>query len=305
MDTMQWEKLGLIYGPEGKNGWDCHSALQPTPIIIDDRIRVYIGIRDQSGVGRIGYVDLDLNDPTKIIDVAKNPVLDIGAPGAFDDNGVIPGAVLRHDGKIYLYYAGYQLVEKVRFKVFSGLAVSEDNGDTFKRYSQVPIMERTDEGVLFRAIHSVIVEDGKWKVYYGAGSRFVEGAKKSLPVYNIRYLESTSGVDFPKKGKVIIDINENEHRVGRPYVYKDSGKYKLLYGIGTEEVPYRLSYAESDDGVSWVVDEEKMGIEFSQSGWDSEMMAYPSVVQHNGKTFLFYNGNNYGKEGFGLAVLKN
>ena len=33
------------------------------------------------------------------------------------------------------------------------------------------------------------------------------------------------------------------------------------------------------------------------------MMAYPAFVRTKNKAFLFYNGNEYSKEGFGYAEL--
>ena len=65
---------------------------------------------------------------------------------------------------------------------------------------------------------------------------------------------------------------------------------------------YRIGYAESTDGLDWTRKDEATGIDRSPAGWDSEMMAYPYVVIHQNKRYLFYNGNGFGKSGFGYAV---
>jgi hypothetical protein len=195
---------------------------------------------------------------------------------------------------------------RVRFIAFSGAAESSDNGVTFTRLSRVPIVDRTNTEPLFRAIHSILIEDGRWRIWYGAGDQFVKGRDKTLPQYNIRYMESENGIDFPSTGLVALDIKEGEHRVGRPNVLKCSnGKYLMFYGYGSESEPYKLGLAESADGHSWVRCDERLGLELSSSGWDSEMMAYPSVIQTLSGTYLFYNGNSYGSTGFGVAVLKS
>lgn len=303
---MKWIKKGLIYGPDGKSSWAKHSALQPTPILLDDEtIRVYAGFRDEQGVSRIGHVDVDANNPSVVLKVSEKPVLDVGMPGTFDENGVVPCAIIERDNKLYLYYAGYQLGQKVRFYGFAGLAISDNGGDSFKRYSKVPIMDRTDEALFFRAIHSMIFDDGVWKVWYGAGSEFIKGKTKTLPSYNIRYIESNDGINFERKGIVCIDIKEDEYRVGRPYVIKTETDYKMFYGSGTESKTYALAYAESKDGIKWVRKDEKIGIYLSKSGWDSQMMAYPSVLHYKTNVYMFYNGNNYGESGFGYAVLEH
>lgn len=304
---MRWRKQGMIYGPDGRHAWARHTALQPTPLLTaDGRLRVFAGFRDDQGVSRVGFVDLDAADPGRVLRVAERPALDVGTPGAFDENGVVPCAVVERDGRLYLYYAGYQLGRKVRFYVFGGLAVSEDGGETFRRHSRVPVCDRTDRELLFRVIHSIMYEGGRWRVWYGGGSEFTVERGYQLPNYNIRYTESADGFHLEEDFRVCVDTgSDDEYRVGRPYVIRHAGRYKMFYSAGTKSRGYRLAYAESDDGVAWERRDEEVGIDVSESGWDSGMQAYPSVVAYGDRVYLFYNGNDYGREGFGYAVLEH
>lgn len=59
------------------------------------------------------------------------------------------------------------------------------------------------------------------------------------------------------------------------------------------------------DITDWVRKDEEVGIDVSKQGWDSEMIEYLHVFDHKAKRYMFYNGNKYGKTGFGLAVLEN
>lgn len=283
-----------------------HSALQPTPILMNNEvIRIYAGFRDGEGVGRVGFVDVSAANPSNVIRVSDKPCLDIGVPGAFDDNGVIPSAVVRHEDKLYLYYAGYHLCNKVRFTVFGGLAVSSDGGTSFTRYSRVPVFERTDTELLFRVPHSVLLEGNKWKFWYGGGDHFITEGNKSLPVYDIRYVESENNFSIPLTSQIILtNQNDDEHRVARPYVVKQQNLYHMFICVGTKSKGYRLGYAQSTDGLSWRRNDQELNLDVSEEGWDSEMMAYPSVVVAEQGTYLFYNGNDYGKNGFGYAVLE-
>ncbi|QXW17945.1 hypothetical protein KXJ72_14255 [Comamonas aquatica] len=299
----RWEKKGLLFKSKDFGDWRNNSALQPTPLVFDKKIRFYVGFRDKSGISRIGFVDVNKDNPEKILAISEKPVLDIGVDGAFDEYGVVPSAVIRVGDEVYMYYAGYQLGKKVRFLVLSGLAISRDGGDTFERYSQVPIFERTPKELLFRVPHSVIYEDDKFKFWYGGGSHFLQGSQKTLPVYDVRYLESSDGINIPKNGMDIIKTKNNEYRIGRPYVIKSDKGYFMFYGYSSEKSPYKLGYASSCDGISWKRCDEDIGIELSNSGWDSEMMAYPSIVKVDNKILMFYNGNDYGREGFGYAEL--
>jgi hypothetical protein len=300
---MKWVKKGLIYSPPFDGSWKDNSALQPTAIIINDKIRIYLCLRDDDGIGRIGFIDVDVDNPEKILKISDEPVLDIGSDGNFDDNGVAPTAVIKKDNKIFLYYAGYQLPKKVRFIAFGGLAISLDNGNTFERYSTTPVFERTVEASLFRVPHTVLYDNKRWRFWYGGGNNYIQGTDKTLPVYNIRYLESNSPFSVPNQGREVLDTENDEHRVGRPNVIKTKDSYKMFFGYGSDKNPYQLGYAESLDGIDWVRNDKQLGLKLSETGWDSEMMAYPCVVEYKERTFMFYNGNEYGKYGFGYAEL--
>lgn len=300
---MQWEKKGLIFGAKKQNSWMDNSALQPTPILLEDKIRVFCGFRDKNGVGRVGYVDLNANNPSEVLSVSETPCLDIGDPGCFDDNGVVPCAVIKENNKLYLYYAGYYLGKHVRMTIYSGLAVSEDEGKSFNRIKRVPIMERTENEILFRVVHTALKTDQGWFMYYGAGSEFIQGKKKTLPVYEVKLLKTDSFMKLNCEGNYILRNEGNEYRVGRPYVVYDKGKYRMFVGAGTEDITYRLIYAESVDGENWERMDGVLNLTMSEEGFDSEMMAYPAFVRYKEKAYLFYNGNNYGYDGFGYAEL--
>ncbi len=300
---MKIEKRGLIFDPKGKFNWATNSVLQPTPIELEHAIRVFAGFRDDAGISRVGWVDLDKNNPSKVLGYSAVPALDTGLPGTFDDNGVVPSAVVKRGSELYLYYAGYQIVKNVRFIVLGGLAISTDNGATFKRYKHTPVVERTSDEFLFRVIHTIFFEDGVWKVWYGGGNHFVKGDSKSLPVYDIRYMESPDGINFPETGKIVLNNGKDEHRVGRPYVIKKGSKYYMFFGASTPTQPYRLTYAESNDGTHWQRKDDEFVMEYKEGEFDSDMSAYPAIIEAAGRTFMLYNGNNYGKDGFGYAEL--
>jgi hypothetical protein len=302
---MRWEKRGLVWGPDGFAPWAAHSALQPTPHLIENGpLRVYAGLRDANGRGSVGFVDLDPHDPSRVLRVCEHPALAPADAGSFAVDGVVPTAVARDGDVLRLYYAGYRQGHgDVRFRAFAGLALSDDGGESFRAHSDAPVLPPTDEGRLFRAIHTIRHEDGRWRAWYGAGSEFRRGERKTLPVYDIRYCESPDGIEFPDAGSVCIPISGDEHRVGRPWVVRSGSGYEMYFGAGTERVPYRLAYATSPDGIEWRRDDEALGTGLgpSDDGWDSEMIAYPAAVEVEGRTYLFYNGNGYGRDGFGFA----
>lgn len=298
-----WEKKGLIYVPDGSMPWAKHSALTPTPYrLADNIIRVFAGFRDKKGVSRIGYVDVDANNPSHVLGVSKEPVLDIGKAGCFDDNGVILGDVIQHEDRVLMYYVGFQLVANVKFLAFTGLAISDDGAKTFRRNGPSPIMDRSDEGIFIRAIHSVINENGLYKCWYAAGSSWSKIGGTDYPEYTTKYMESDNFQWFPSEGKQCLEFKEDEYRLGRPRVQKIDNAYRMFYTKGTLGGSYLPGYAESLDGKSWNRMDECVGISPSENGWDSLALSYTAPLSVNNQEYLFYNGNSMGKTGFGYAV---
>ena len=303
---MEWKKKELIYSPPYDKSWRHSSALTPTPFLLNEKtIRVYTSFRDLQGVGRIGYVDLDSYNPKKILKISPSPILDIGPDGMFDDNGMILGDIISIKDKIYMYYVGFQLVEKAKFTAYSGLAISEDYGESFQRYQNTPILDRNDEALYIRAIHSVIYEDATFKFYYATGNGWETINDATYPQYDINYIKSKDGKKFVGKGqKCIVNNKQNlEYRIGRPRVYKKDKEYTMFFTYGTTDGRYIAGKAKSKNGIDWIRNDNELGINLSVSGWDSIHLCYPTILTVHNKTYMFYNGNNMGVDGFGYAEL--
>ena len=131
---MKWRKLGLVWRPDSSVPWQRSHAGLPTPMDMGDgRLRVYLYCQDTEKVGRVGYVDVDAENPLNVITVAASPVVDKGKSGTFDDHGAVPVSIVKvPDGRVFLYYVGFELCFSVRYRLFTGLAVSDDNGDSFR-----------------------------------------------------------------------------------------------------------------------------------------------------------------------------
>lgn len=270
-----------------------------------DRIRVYAAFLNDASVGRVGYVDVDACDPLRVLDVSRRPALDIGVPGTFDDNGVSPVCLVRDGEDLHLFYNGWQIGTRIRYTLFLGMATSSDGGETFVRRSQVSTLDRADEELFFRTAACVLPDGDRWKMWYIGGDRWVDVHGKLVPQYNLRYLESERLDSWSGAGRVVMDVRGgDEHGFGRPAVLREGDHYIMWYSARTMSKRYRIGYAESPDGLEWTRRDELAGIDVSVSGWDSEMIAYPCIQATRWGTYMFYNGNNYGETGFGVAVLE-
>ena len=139
---MKWKKLGLIIKP-GKLTWMVTHAQNPFAIQIKNEIyRIFFAGRDKNNRARGGYVDIDINNPNKIVFNNKKPILDLGEFGCFDDSGIMPSTLVKHNNKQYMYYTGWSKAVVTPFTFFIGLSISEDGGKTFNRYSKAPVLGR-------------------------------------------------------------------------------------------------------------------------------------------------------------------
>lgn len=298
-------KNGFIYCPNGEHEWEINTFMTPHAMLMKPGvIRVWGGVRDAEGISRIKYIDVDEHNPSKILYVSDKPSLDVGAPGCFDDNGVILGDIVSVGEKLYLYYVGFQKVQKVKFHAFSGLAISEDGGVTFRRYSQVPILDRTDTGRYGRCVHTILHENNVFKCYYAVIDDWKIINNIPYPIYNIWYTESEDGIHFPREDRVLcVDCVESEYRIGRPKVYRTSTGYEMFYTRDLEPKQYLAGYAVSEDGIHWNRCDEKLPLVKSGEEWDKYEACYPVKLVTETDAYLFYNGNGMGKDGFGYMRL--
>lgn len=301
-----WKKIGLIFDAmtHANGEWFLNSALTPQPYRLNDKIiRVYTGFRDGNGVSRIGYVDLDSHDPTRVVDISKKPILDIGRDGCFDDNGVIMGDVVNADDGVYLFYVGFQLVKKAKFLAFTGVAVSRDGGESFSRLSDSPILDRAANQTTIGAVHTAMYENGVWRLWFARGNGWEMINGVSYPQYNICYTETKDLLNVPRHAVTCIDPIWPEYRIGRPKVYKRKGGGYIMYATkGTIPDGYTPSFFHSDDGIRWERDDQQVGIFLSTDGWDSETLCYPALIKTDNGTLMLYNGNKMGIDGFGAAI---
>lgn len=303
---MEWKKLGLIYVPDGSQWWAKEYAHIPTIDIIDEElIRVYFAGLDENNYGRIGYVDLDINDPTKVLEIGQEPVLNIGELGTFDDCGVVPSCIINLENKKALFYIGFQRAERVPYMLFSGLAYHNTETGDFERIQSTPILDRVPDDPFSRSAPWIIFDDGFFKMWYWSCLQWKYDTIGVHYFNVIKYAISKDGVNWSANPHLCIQpVDDSEYAVGRPCVIKDGNVYKMWYSIRSLPNRYSIGYAESLDGINWTRMDDIVGIEKSTSGWDSQMICYPCVVDIKGQRYMFYNGNRHGASGFGCAILE-
>ena len=295
-----WKKLGCVFAPNQKYDWMNSHAAQPLAVNIQgDLFRIFFSSRNKNNAASVGFVDIDINRPTEVLRISEEPLLSPGLPGMFDENGISIGCILKFNNQYRLYYLGWNLLVTVPWHNSIGLAQSKDLNTPFERYSLAPILDRNNHDPISFSYPWILVENGKWRMWYGSNLKW--GPDQRSMDHVIKYAESKDGIHWLPTGKIAIGIESpDEYAFSKPCVVKRNGLYLMWYSYrGTE---YRIGYAESKDGESWERKDHLAGIEASASGWDDQAICYPNVIEHNGKFFMFYNGNRYGLTGFGVAV---
>lgn len=308
---MKWEKKGLIFVPSGNESWSVSHAQVPVIDIVDHETwRIYFATRDKNNVSRTTFIDVEAHNPSVIKRIKSEPILSPGKPGTFDDCGVMPSWIVNYDGRKYLYYIGWNVRNTIPYHNSIGLALSSDDGETFNKYSEGPIIERNVLEPYFAGTSCVLIDNGIWKNWYLSCTGWEKHNDKMEPLYHIKYAQSFDGINWERNGDVAIDYkNSSEGGIVKASVLVEDGIYKMWYSYRNRSDyrnninnSYRIGYAESLDGKNWIRKDEAAGIDVSKTGWDSQMIAYPHVLSIDGRKYMFYNGNGFGASGIGYAI---
>lgn len=309
---MKWEKKGLIFNPEENNlNWiKSYAALPVCDLVSDNVLRIYFSTRDLKGRSIPTYIDVNPENPKQILNVSPKPILNLGDQGTFDDNGIMPSSIVNFEEKKYLYYIGWNPQVTVSYRLSIGLAISED-GVNFKKYSLGPILDRDKHEPFFNTAPNVIIDKGIWKMWYVSCTGWKNIKDWPEPFYLIRYAESKDGINWERKNVECIGYDDFTHAIGKPCVFKKDDMYHMVYSYRNSvdyridsEKSYRLGYATSNNGIDWERKDNEIELKHPSEDWESIMQEYSTTYIHKGKRYLIYNGNSFGKTGFGYAILK-
>jgi predicted GH43/DUF377 family glycosyl hydrolase len=303
---MKWKKLGLIFQP-GHYPWMASHAHVPFhETLKGGLLRIHFSSRDQQNRARGGYFDFDIENPHQILNISENPTLELGPLGAFDDSGVVPNSIVEYRGKKYMYYAGWTKTVTVPFHFHIGLAISEDSGHSYHRYSNAPVLGRNYYDPYITGAPFVIKEGDIFKMWYVSATKWeAQEGNKPKHYYTIKYATSEDGISWNTSNHLCIPFKDEEYAIARPVVYKVDDKYNMWFTYRGGENTYRVGTATSDDGIEWQRADIPLGIDISTEGWDSEMICYAYPLEYKRTLYALYNGNGYGLTGIGLAVLED
>lgn len=313
-----WEKRGLLFKASefaALVDWSDGFTQAPNAVVFEDRIRIYFTVRskpDDDGmvVSRGAFVEFNDLDKPRIIDFSKEPILSLGDLGGFDEFGTYPISVHHEDGAYRAYYGGWTRCQSVPFDVAIGFATSKD-GRKFNKFGAGPVLSRLRGEPFVITSPKIRRFQGKWVLAYTAGRKwFLDDGKPEI-IYRIRIAFSDDGLDWKRLGTDIISdvLGPNEAQAS-PDIFFSNGRFHMFFCYRKEtdfrrnpERAYRIGYAHSSNLVDWTRDDKKYAILPETKGWDSVMVAYPSVFSWKDRIFMLYLGNEVGREGVGIAEM--
>ncbi|WP_291588237.1 hypothetical protein [Comamonas sp. UBA7528] len=316
---MIWEKIGKIFDPSKHNlSNNCKEYAQsPQTLILEDRVRIFFSTRslDEKGkfLSHIAYVDFSRN-MKNILGTSSSTVIPLGEKGCFDEHGIFPINIYQDDERIIAYTTGWNRKVSVSVDTSIGLAISHDKGHTFEKYGAGgPIVTANIKEPFLVGDAFVKKYHNIYYMWYIYGSKWIKKNTNDSAerVYKIAQATSVDGITWNRDSiNIIQDTIDADECQALPSVIFHNGLYHMYfcyrdaYGFRTEKGKgYRIGYAYSSDLKKWNRDDRCGGIELSQTGWDSDMQCYPHIFQCDGQIFLLYNGNEFGRGGFGLAIL--
>ena len=316
---MKWKKLGKIFDPTDyalANGC-VEFAQSPQALVCADFVRVYFSTRQRDASGKylshISYVDFD-RQLSRVLGVSKHVVIELGGLGCFDEHGIFPINPVRDGDRVLAYTTGWNRKVSVSVDSSIGLAVSTDDGYAFHKVGTGPVVTSSLHEPFLVADAFVAVYGGTYHMWYIYGTAWTAAAPGDPPdrVYKIGHATSADGIAWHKEGRQLIsDKLGSSECQALPTVVRLGGRYHMYFCYRRQfgfrkdrEGAYRIGYAFSEDLTSWVRDDKQAGIDVSPNDWDSDMQCYPNVFECNQNIYLLYNGNEFGRRGFGLAILE-
>jgi hypothetical protein len=317
---MYWQKIGKVFDPiRHRLAHGCIEFAQaPQVLVFSDFYRVYFSTRYlEPGIGkflsRIAFVDMSKDFKTSL-QVSQHEIISLGKLGAYDEHGIFPLHVMRAGDQVYGFISGVNRRVSVPADGAIGLSRSFDQGFTFQRIADGPVVAPSLKEPCINVDPSVIVHQNIFHMWYVYGVEWKELGDNVSPsrVYKIGHATAIDPLVWRKEEamQIIPDILDKDECQAMPSVIEIDNIFHMFfcfrYASDFRANPirgYRLGHAYSYDLSHWIRDDDAIPVRGEQEDWDKRMQCYPHVFKDGDSVFMVYNGNEFGKHGFGVCRL--
>ena len=307
MREFTWQKRGNIFNPEDffRHPQLLTHAANPLPIHLHhNTYRIFYNGRCKNNRSSIGAVDIDIISQS-IEHYHKEPFFSCGKQGSFYENGLSIGCHYQVATKHYLLFMGWKVLTNNQWVGEIGRLLITDD--------KLLVLDSTEPLLGLNPIDPIslsypcINTNGTNDFTMWYGSTHTRNAGNGEMLHVIHQAHSNDGILWKPKGQKIPYIMGTAQVFSRPTIWIDTKRHihHMWFSYrGAQNPHYRIGHAFCENTSSentWNLDLNGSTPTLSSSGWDSQMIAYPYVLQHHDKLYMLYNGNDYGKTGFGLA----
>ena len=308
--TENWQKLGIILDKGFLPEWASSYVQHPTVLLNKenpDAIFIYFATRDWNNQSFPIRAEYNVKN-MEVVSVSTEPVLMLGKPGSFDEYGVMPSSFIDTSEGLLMYYFGVSQDKNYPIRNAIGVAKSLDNGKTFHRFVNGPVLDRGPEVPLFASSPCVAQREASlWEMFFLRGIKWEHNTDTWRAFYDVALAESKNGIHWDVQPKSELELVDGECAIARPYIVQDA-LFRCDDSIGTRmyfcsrraKARYSLGVAHWDK-ITKAFKRGKLNLFGESSGWDLEEQAYPCQFVWNNNEYLLYNGNNFGEGGLGIA----
>jgi hypothetical protein len=296
----RWQKLGRIFEPAGLHPKLATHAANPLAVPLGgDLFRIYYSGRDTQNRSSVGWVEYDLGK-RRLTEVRPDPVIEHGPPGSFFADGISVGNCYEAGGVTYMLFMGWQAPADGHWRGDIGRLVVAPDGN-LALDGNSPLMGADAEDPISLSYPWVMRDGAGYRMWYGSTTSWDAGNGEML--HPIKEATSPDGHAWTRTGLAVPYQLGIAQAFSRPTVLRLGDQYRMWFSYrGAPRPSYRIGSAASRDGEHWELTRDDADIDVSPEGWDSRMIEYPFCFTHRGEAWLLYNGDGYGRTGFGLAV---
>jgi hypothetical protein len=309
----------MIFSTKGRlwRGNQMLFAQSPQTLVLEDSLRIYFSTRlieeDKQYLSHIAYVEFDENFSIKA--TSDKEVIGLGKLGTFDEHGIFPLHVFTEKNRVLGYIGGWNRKKSVSVDGAIGLSISMNNGITFSRLGDGPIIDASLNEPFLIGDPFVIKRENVFHMWYIRGTKWIEDPNTSRDerIYKIAHAVSPDGISWTKdkeSSQIVPDKIGLDEAQAMPSVIKINQTYFLFYCYRNvfdfrtnPSNGYKLGCVRSENLHDWEPEEIVQESSSMNELWDQDMQCYPHVFTWKNKHFIAYNGNNFGREGFGVAEI--
>ena len=312
---MYFKDSGYLFDTKDIPNRNLFGGRTPVPLkVFNSKIVFAVGCYESRKSTAIGLGTLNITEDGDDLKFAcdinsfQYPWIPRGALGTYSDHGIIPSCAIKLNKKSYaLYTIGFDSKNATIFSASSGLVILNEDLSVAKIY-EGPILERGPDDPYWAASPYVIKIASNYHMLYTSAIGYKNSGEDKIlhHQYVIKSKKSLSHLYFPTESHLFINKeSNNEYAIARPSVINHKGTYHLFYC--KRETSYSKDYqifCRSNENFSLLnlSPEKHVNISNLVDNNFINCKCYPYPFTHNGKLYVLYNGRDYGKTGFRIAV---